>query len=865
MSERQNNLYDVDEIIEQIRALARFPAENPNPVLRVNAGGRVIYANAAAEAIAGLLVGRNKERLCAKLAEIVGKAAKTRKRQNEEFESGDHVFEFVLSPVAGESYINLYGRDTTEEREAARQVKDLAKFPSENTAPILRVGKEGAVIFANEASYKVKGMIVGRRKDRVNKMLSDTAAKVARKNRRKTVELDTEGRTFALTVTPVPDRHYLNVYGRDITEEKRAKQELIEANEHLEERVRERTASVHLLQNVLIAANKANSVEEALKRCIDEVCAYTGWPIGHAFLLDDSDSGQLISSNIWQMKNPRRFKALREATKVSTFRSGQGMPGRVLNTGNPEWIEDVRNEKGFQRAQMTNNFGIAAAMAFPVKLDDRVIAVLEFFSVEPTRPTKETLEIMTHIGAQVGSVAERKHAEMALRESEVRTARAYGIIDDAIESVSEGFALFDSDDRLFLCNSRYRDLLYPGMQDIVTPGRTFEEILRNATERGMIREAKDDPEKWIAERLERHRKPGGPHTQQRSSGFWLLISEHQTNDGGTVATYSDITELKLREEELAKAHEKAMEASQAKSDFLANMSHELRTPLNATIGYSELLLEEAEDRGHDMYIPDLKKIQSAGKHLLSLINDVLDLSKIEAGMIEIFLETFDVRQLIDEVSHTITPLARTNNNRFVLDCAGEFASIHSDMTRIRQMLFNLISNACKFTENGTITLEARREIGAQGGEIVISVCDEGIGMTPEQVGKVFDAFTQADASTTRNYGGTGLGLAITKNFCEMLGGSIECTSKLGKGSTFTLRLPEDAERGRNQTGGSGPEFASVEGGCLILVIDDDPAARDMLSRYLGKEGYRVATASNGPEGLERARELRPDAITLGTC
>jgi len=860
MSGRARDLDDVDQVIEQVRALARFPSENPNPVMRLTGAGRVLYANAAAKQIGGLLVGRGKSQLAKRLIVAAAKAATSHQRQNVEYEAGDRAYAFVLAPVAGESYINLYGRDITEEREAARQVEDLAKFPSENTAPIFRIDKDGVVIYANEATLQVKGLVIGRRKDRVYKELARVAEKVFRKKKRKIVEFPSEGRVFALAVTPVSGRRYLNVYGRDVTTEKRAKQELVDANEHLEERVKERTASVHLLQNVVIAANESETVAEALQRCLVEVCTYTGWPVGHAFLLAEDGSGEMVSSDIWHLQDPRHFKGLRRATEGIRFKPGVGLPGRVLKTGKPVWIEDVTKDKNFPRAKLVTDLGVKGAMAYPVKLEDEVIAVLEFFSVEATRPTEETLEIMHHIGTQVGSVAERKRAEAALRETEARAARAHAILDDAIESITEGFALFDPDDRLLLCNNRYRDLLYPGMQQMVTPGKTFEEILRNAIDKGLIHDAAEDVDGWIAARLERHRNPGGPHTQQRSSGFWVQINERKTSDGGIVATYADITELKLREVELAEAHDKAMDASRAKSDFLANMSHELRTPLNATIGYSELMLEEAEDRGHDMYIPDLKKIQMAGKHLLSLINDVLDLSKIEAGKIELFFEDFKIAGMVEETASTIAPLIEKNGNTLVVTCAEDLGVMHSDVTRIRQVLLNLLSNASKFTEGGKVTIEVARSATNGRDDIVLTVVDEGIGMSPEQVEKVFEAFTQADSSTTRNYGGTGLGLAITKTFCEMLHGEITCVSAPGKGSTFTVRLPADAAAA--VAADAPTEIIGAAGAQTVLVIDDDPNVRDLLSRHLAKSGYRVATASAGADGLKRAREIQPDAITL---
>lgn len=245
-----------------------------------------------------------------------------------------------------------------------------------------------------------------------------------------------------------------------------------------------------------------------------------------------------------------------------------------------------------------------------------------------------------------------------------------------------------------------------------------------------------------------------------------------------------------RTQELHRAKEAAEAASQSKSAFLANMSHELRTPLNAIIGYSEMLQEEVSDLGQDDLLPDLKKIQSSGQHLLGLINDILDLSKIEAGKMELHLETFDIPAMIHEVSATIHPLVQKSSNTLVLNCPDDFGVMHADLNKVRQGLLNLLSNASKFTENGLITLTVQRGVARSGKEIIsLSVTDSGIGMSAEQMDKLFQAFTQADASTTRKYGGTGLGLSITRRFCELMGGDVQVASEPAKGSTFTIRLP----------------------------------------------------------------------------
>jgi PAS domain S-box-containing protein len=318
------------------------------------------------------------------------------------------------------------------------------------------------------------------------------------------------------------------------------------------------------------------------------------------------------------------------------------------------------------------------------------------------------------------------------------------------------------------------------------------------------------------------------------------------------------------ERELELAREAAEVATRAKSAFLANMSHELRTPMNAILGYSEMLMEEAEDQEQEDFIPDLQKIHTAGKHLLGLINEILDLSKIEAGKMELFLETFDVAGMINDVASTLKPLVEKNANTLAVHCAVDIGTMHADLTKTRQSLFNLLSNACKFTQNGTITLEAEAMNRDGTTWMAFRVADSGIGMTPEQIDKLFQPFVQADVSTSRKYGGTGLGMTITQHFTRMMGGEISVASKPGTGTTFTILLPAQIEIQPQTVGPQGeagePKFPA--GANTVLVIEDDPGARDLLRRFLGKEGFRVETANRGEDGLRLARELHPDVITL---
>jgi signal transduction histidine kinase/DNA-binding response OmpR family regulator len=307
-------------------------------------------------------------------------------------------------------------------------------------------------------------------------------------------------------------------------------------------------------------------------------------------------------------------------------------------------------------------------------------------------------------------------------------------------------------------------------------------------------------------------------------------------------------------EQLGDLYRQLQMASEHKSAFLASMSHELRTPLNAIIGYSEMLHETAQDEGQEDYLADLAKIRDAGRHLLGLINDILDLSKIEAGKMELYLEEVDLAGLVAEVGAIVGPLVAANANRLEIVCPATVDTFYTDRTKLKQSLLNLMSNASKFTRDGQVKLEVR----AGDGETCFIVSDTGIGMNEEQQGRLFQAFSQADLSTARQYGGTGLGLAITKHFCEMLGGCIAVESASGRGSVFTISLP-------NRRHAPSPAAVTPEGAenaPLVMVVDDDPNARDLLAATVRREGYRVIEAIDGETALTLAREWRPDVVTL---
>ena len=354
--------------------------------------------------------------------------------------------------------------------------------------------------------------------------------------------------------------------------------------------------------------------------------------------------------------------------------------------------------------------------------------------------------------------------------------------------------------------------------------------------------------------------------QQRDTA---LLNANDQLHARTEELEREVAQRQEAQEELLKAKHAAEEASRAKSAFLANMSHELRTPLNAIIGYSEMLEEETRESGDTEAIQDLQKIQTAGKHLLSLINDVLDLSKIEAGKMTLHLETFDVPPMIRQIVSTLEPAAAKNSNVINVRIADSVGSMRADVTKVRQILVNLVSNACKFTDSGIISVNVE-PITLEGQELVrFEVRDTGIGITAKQRQQLFQEFAQADTSISRKYGGTGLGLAISHRFAQMMSGQIHVESEPGRGSTFTVLIPVEVKIDGQESPSpdmpseaAQPQLSDNVNQDTILVIDDEATCRELMSRSLSKLGLRVIATGSGEEGIELARRVRPLLITL---
>jgi signal transduction histidine kinase/CheY-like chemotaxis protein len=319
--------------------------------------------------------------------------------------------------------------------------------------------------------------------------------------------------------------------------------------------------------------------------------------------------------------------------------------------------------------------------------------------------------------------------------------------------------------------------------------------------------------------------------------------------------------IDARTGEMETARDEARDASDQKTKFFANMSHELRTPLNAILGYGEMLYEDCEDLGYDDLLPDLKKITSSGSHLLSLINNILDLSKIEAGKMELFITSFEIENMIQTIKDVSEPLAAKNDNGFVINLDGAMGSMSQDETKLRQCLTNFLSNGFKFTKNGTVTLDVKSRLDGDTEFIDFAVIDTGAGMSAEGVAKVFEEYTQAERSTSANYGGTGLGLPISKKFAEMMGGDVVVTSEEGAGSVFTLSVPRECPEYNEDEVDSNVINLDADDN-LVVLVDDDVAMHDLIKRTISKLNLTLIGATNSEKGMELIREVKPKLILL---
>ena len=451
---------------------------------------------------------------------------------------------------------------------------------------------------------------------------------------------------------------------------------------------------------------------------------------------------------------------------------GEGAMGTVARTLDPLIIPSYHEWLG-QSAKYSDVM-VHSVMAAPLLIGRRLVGALAMVHSDPARVFDQEDLRRLNMFAPPAAIA----IENARLYTAGRRERQY--LETLVINMPVAIVTLDRNDNITTCNPAFEELF--GYTRTEALGKNLDSLVTDETTRAealvYTRQAQALGESVHG--MGRRRRKDGAAVDVEILAVPLMVDEQQI---GLVALYHDVTEL-------LQTRREAEAANAAKSQFLASMSHELRTPLNAIIGYSEMLQEEVEDTGQTEHAADLQKIQTAGRHLLSLINDILDLSKIEAGKMELHLETFDLAPMIQDVLTTAAPLAGKNGNELKVSIPESPGSMHADLTKVRQMLLNLLSNACKFTRNGQVTLTVARERDAGGREMVaFTVADSGIGMSPGQMERLFEAFSQAEASTTSKYGGTGLGLAITKRFCLMMGGDVQAESTPGAGSRFTVRLP----------------------------------------------------------------------------
>jgi PAS domain S-box-containing protein len=520
---------------------------------------------------------------------------------------------------------------------------------------------------------------------------------------------------------------------------------------------------------------------------------------------------------------------------------GEGAMGHVARTHDPLIIPSYQAWTG--RSEKYTQQTVQTVMAAPLLIGNRLVGVIASVHSDPGRAFgPDDLRLLQLFAP---------HAAVAIENARLYTETQHQkqFFEDLVRTSPVAIVTLDLDFRITSCNPAFERLFGYSRQEVL--GRNLDELLNTP-------ETLSEAERYTAVAREgevamgvaKRRRKDGSWVDVELAGVSVMVDGQQV---GIMGLYHDISEL-------LQARHDAELANQAKSQFLANMSHELRTPLNAIIGYSEMLQEEAAEAGDDQYVPDLQKVHGAGRHLLGLINDILDLSKIEAGKMELYLERFDLRELVDGVSATVQPLVARNGNRLETDVADDLAAMTADATKVRQILLNLLSNAAKFTEGGRIVLTAE-SAPDDPAMVSIRVADEGVGMTEEQLSRLFQAFSQAEASTAARYGGTGLGLVISRHFCRMMGGDIDVASEPGVGTTFTVRLPREARPARDPYDGIEAGAGSGVSG-TVLVIDDDATVHDLLRRMLSKDGFRVESALDGVAGLDRARQLRPDVVLL---
>lgn len=553
----------------------------------------------------------------------------------------------------------------------------------------------------------------------------------------------------------------------DITERKKSEEALIKEG-----------SFVSLLQKIAVTSNESSTIEKAMQVCLDKVCTLMDWPVGHVYMPSDDGTGLLIPSGLWHLDDPEKFKSFREATDRSTFKPGFGLPGRILASKQPAWIIDVNNDPKFTRGKLVKNLGVKAAFGFPVLLETEVVAVLEFFAKTEAEPDEKLLEVMANIGQQLGRVEERSRAEKALLKNQFYLIKSQEIgsigtweIDiknNAITWTDESYKIFGVPLGTKIDYELFQNCIHPDDRDYIN--KKWSDSLNKGHYDIEHRIVANDKIKWVKEKAD-------------------FEFDTEGNPVKAIGVVQDITELKKAEDKLKAAKIEAESANIAKSNFLSSMSHELRTPLNAILGFSQILEGQFNGKLNDEQMTYVKDIFSSGKHLLSLINDILDLSKIEEGKSELHAEKLNIEKILTNSLIMIKRRCIEHNINLNLNIDESIKSFEliADGRKIKQIMYNLLSNAAKFTQdNGNILVEASKSSEF----LKVSISDSGIGIKKDDQEKIFQKFFQTKGGLVNKTKGTGLGLSIVKNLVELHGGKLEVRSEgNGKGTTFSFTIP----------------------------------------------------------------------------
>jgi PAS domain S-box-containing protein len=772
----------------------------------------------------------------------------------------------------GEQFLLILLEDVTEQLQAEEARARLAAIVDSTDDAIIGVTLEQIIVAWNTAAERLYGysaaeaisqaktLIVPEDRYAELEQIREAVARGESISHLETVRRHKGGRLIdvSLTCSPIADSTGtligISTIARDISERKRVTLLL-----------HRQAMLTHLLEQVAVAANQAVSVDEALQDAINTICRTIGWPIGHAYLASEGAGDPLRTTSIWHLDDPERFRVFQAITEAVTLPAPDDLPGRALLSGKPEWISDLAENHARPRFSIISDLGVRSGFAFPVLVGAEVAAVLEFFATQPQSPDAELLEVMAHVGAQLGRVIERERAEQAVRKSE----QHYRTLARNLPNGS--VLLFDQQLRFTIADGSA--LSDAGLSRERVEGRTLAEVLPPASVarleplyRAALGGVRSELEVEAGERI-------------YQSHILPVPDERGAIIAGMVMSY-EITELKriereLREEraqltrrvaertaDLSLANAELARASRLKDEFLANMSHELRTPLNSILGRAEALQEEIYGPVTPKQQEVLRGVEESGRHLLNLINDILDLSKIEAGRLELALDPVDINLICHTSLRMVAQLALTKQVALTSTIDAQVETIQADERRLKQILVNLLSNAVKFTPaGGKVGLEVSGDPERQ--TVTFTVSDTGIGIADEHLAKLFQPFVQIDSSLSRQYAGTGLGLALVMRLAEAHGGSVAVESEPGQGSSFSVALPwvPEVKRSFLVEGSRVPELG-VPAIQHALVVEDSATAAGQLARYLRELGAEVEVSAQGTATAARAIALQPNVIIL---